>query len=151
MTQHKLIDDLIDLEIHTEKISEASMKVRVILDTLLSAQNKAFEVIFDGNVFDFYYPTTTEEGIELSAKRKQLIDLVLFEAFKTGNWDYVLAFASGLDPLEMQMEKIDLNTLYNITDSDGDIIKALPLNEDAHVVKVQRLKEDDVEKIEELV
>lgn len=149
--QRRLIDDLVELEIYTEKISAASAKCRELLDKLLSAPDKSFEIVFCGELFDFDLPFTDQERLELSEKRKQLIDKLMIRSFVSGNWDDILVFASGTDPLDMQCEIIRSQDLYPVTDSNGDAVTALPLNEDAHVVKVQRLKEDDADQIEELV
>lgn len=149
--QRRLIDDLVELELHTEKIAASVIKTRQILDNLLSAPDKSFEIIFCGELFDFDLPFTEQEHEELSAKRKQLIDKLMLKAFISGSWDDILIFASGTDPLDMQCEIIKSEDLYNVTDSNGCIITALPLNEDAHVVKTQRLKDENVSEIEELV
>lgn len=144
--QRKLIDDLVELELHVERISQHAQLCRQVLHSVLSAYDKNMEVIFNDKVYDFYLPTTEQEKAELAVLRHELIDKVMNAAFSTGNWDFVLAFASGVDPLDMQCEKVDLSDIYNVTDENGDVITALPLNEDAHVVKVQRLKEEDVQK-----
>jgi len=140
--QRRLIDDLVELEIYTEKIAQSSTKCRQLLDKLLSAPDKSFEVVFCGELFDFDLPFTEQEHIELSTKRRRLIDKLMTQAFVTGNWDYILAFASGADPLDMQCEIIKSQDLYNVTDSNGCVIKALPLNEEAHAVRSQRIKEN---------
>lgn len=139
--QRRLIDDLVELELYTEKIAQSSIKCRQLLDRLLSAPDKSFEVSFCNELFDFNVPVTQQEYEQLAIKRKELIDKLMTQAFVTGNWDYVLAFASGIDPLEMQCEIIKSKDLYNVTDSNGCLITSLPLNEDAHVVKTQRLKD----------
>lgn len=141
--QRRLIDDLVELEMYTEKISEASTKCRYLLDKLLSAPDKSFEIIFCGELFDFDVPFTQDEHDQLSNKRRQLIDKLMTRAFVNNNWDDILQLASGIDPLDMQCEIIKSSDLYNITDSDGCPIKALPLNEDADVVKFQRIKDED--------
>lgn len=149
----KLIDYLVELELYTEDLTRSKKKIESLLDDLLAAPDKSFEVSFCEELFNFDFPFTNEERIESSIKRKQLIDRLMAEAFISGNWDYVLVFASGVDPLEMQCEIIKPEDIYNITDNDGNIIKSLPLDENAHVVKTQRLKDEDagVAEIEELV
>lgn len=142
--QRRLIDDLVELELHTEKISLSVQKTREILDRLLSAPDKSFEIIFCGELFDFDLPFTPEEHEQLAKKRKLLIDKLMIKSFVTNNWNDLLVFASGTDPLDMQCEIIKSQDLYNVTDSKGCPVKALALNEDADVVKFQRLKEDDV-------
>ncbi len=141
--QRKLIDDLVELEFHTEKISQSTTKCRQLLEGLLSAQDKSFEVILCGEVFDFDVPFTDLERIELSTKCRQLIDKLMIHAFTTNNWDIVTVFASGTDPIDLQCEIIKSQDLYNVTDSNGCAITALPLNEDAHVVKVQRIQDEE--------
>lgn len=141
--QRRLIDDLVDLEIYTEKISSSVAKTREILDKLLSAPDKSFEIVFCGELFDFDLPFTQEEHEKIAQKRKQLIDKLLARALATGNWNDLLVFASGTDPLDMQCEIIKSQDLYNVTDSNGCPLKSLPLNEEAHVVKTQRLKDED--------
>lgn len=143
--QRRLLDDLVELEIHTEKIAASVIKTRQILDNLLSAPDKSFEIIFCGELFDFDLPFTEEEHDELSKKRKQLIDKLMMRSFISGNWEDILIFASGTDPLDMQCEIIKSEDLYNVTDSNGNIITALPINENSHVVKTQRLKDEDVQ------
>lgn len=138
--QRRLIDDLVELEIYTEKISEAYTKCKQLMDRLLSASDKSFEVILDGKVYDFDVAFTHEEHIQLSMKRRQLIDALMLKAFVENDWSYVLAFAEGTDPLDMQCEIIKSEDLYPVLDENGEMIKSLALNEDAHVVKVQRFK-----------
>jgi len=140
--QRRLIDDLVELEIYTEKIAEASTKCRHLLDKLLSAPDKSFEIIFCGELFDFGLPFTQQEHLELSTKRRQLIDKLMLSAFVTGNWSDILTLAQGTDPLDMQCEIIKSEDLYNVTDSNGNIITALPLNEDSHIVRVQRFSDE---------
>src|SRR4029077_13318846 len=141
--QRRLIDDLIELEMYTEKISEASTKCKHLLDKLLSAPDKSFEIVFCGELFDFDVPFTEEEHIQLSTKRSQLIEKLMMRGFARDNWEEVLQLASGIDPLDMQCEIIKSSDLYNVTDNDGCPIKSLPLNEDADVVKFQRIKDED--------
>lgn len=139
--QRRLIDDLIELEIHSECIQKSNIKIREILHRLLSAQNKSMEVLFNGSIYDFYYPVTQEEHHDLSLKRNELIEKIMTASFDTGNWDFVLAFASGPDPLEFQMEKIDVKDLYSVGDIEGRLVTSIPLNEDSHSVKTERLKD----------
>ena len=138
--QRRLIDDLIELELYTEKISEAYTKCKQLLDKLLSAQDKSFEVMVDGELFDFDLAFTKEEHIQLSEKRRQLIEKIILLAFKHDDWSYVTAFAEGIDPLDMQCEIIRSEDIYPVLNENGELVTALPMNEDAHVVKVQRLQ-----------
>lgn len=140
--ERKLIDDLVDLELHIESVSKATLQVRSILNSLLSAQDKSFEVTFNGKIYDFYYPVTSHEADTLRLLRNELIDKVILVSFETGNWDYALAFASGVDPKDMQCEVIKHEDIYPVADSNGDKVAALPLDEDAYVVRNERLKED---------
>jgi hypothetical protein len=149
--QRRLIDDLVELELYTEKISEASTKCKQLLDKLLSAHDKSFEVVVDGELFDFDVAFTQEEHIELSEKRRQLIDKIMILSMKHDDWSYVTAFADGIDPIDMQCEIIKNEDVYPVLDENGEKVVALPLNEDAHVVKVQRLKDEDVKDNQGLV
>ena len=137
--EKRLIDTLAELELHTETISQHAQLCKQLLHEVLSAENKNIEVTFNEKIYDFYLPTTEQEKAELAVLRYELIDKIMNTAFATGNWDFVLAFANGVDPLDLQCEKIELSEIYNVTDENGNAIKALPLNENSHVVKVQRL------------
>jgi hypothetical protein len=141
----RLYEYLSDLEQDIEDLSRYKRSIRSTLYELLSADDKSFEVHFKGHHFDFYIPTTPEEQIEIEKMRFKLIDLVMSDALITGDWSMITIFAEGVDPIDFQVERVDLKDLYEVTDENGEIVTALPLNEDAHVVKVQRLKEDNEE------
>lgn len=146
LVQLESLADLIDKNVSNwEYFQSLCEEMKQILDILLSSSMKSFEVTVDGRVFDFYYPTTQQEKNELDSLRKELIDIVVDAAIFSGNWDYVLAFASGIDPMDLQLEKIDLSDLHEVTDSNGEMIKSLPINLESYWVNAQRpIEEDDV-------
>lgn len=139
----RLYEYLSDLEEDIEFIARSKRSIRSTLYELLSAADKSFEVNFKGHHFDFFIASTPEEMQELEDLTFKLIDLVMADALATGDWSMVTIFAEGADPIDFQVEIINPEALYNVTDENGEIITALPLNEDAHVVKTQRLKDSD--------
>ena len=146
MESKRLVEELHDLESDIEVIQSATKSIQETLKRILSAQNKSIEIIFSGERFDFNTPCTKEELEEQEQQKDRLVYLVLRECFNdmiadVNSWDYVRLFASGIDPLDMQLEKIDLMDLYNVTDSNGNPVKSLPLNEEAYQVK-QELEYD---------
>jgi len=106
--EKKLIDYLVELEIDCESIARAKSGIESKLHHVLSACDKNFEVIFNGKTYDFYFPSTQQEADDLFAVRKELIDQLLDVSFKTGNWDFVLAFAS-VDYSRQEPEQMDID------------------------------------------
>lgn len=150
LAQLESLADLIDKNVSNwECFQSLCEEMKQILDVLLSSSMKSFEVTVDGRVFDFYYPTTQQEKNELNILRKELIDIVVDAAIFSGNWDYVLAFASGIDPLDMQVEKIDMAILYNVTDSNGELVKSIPLNLESSYVDAQRPGKQGIDQFDE--
>ncbi len=168
--QRRLVEELHDLEIaiqfikvfhekNEEKWSNNDIKgktiknilsiepflitIRSILDKLLSAPDKSFEVKFKGIDYNFIYPTTSQEQLEVGQLRWDLITEILSECIIDmgmgfDSWWMVTAFASGVDTLDMQIEIIGKEEHLNLKDAEGKRITALPLDLDNYQIEMQK-------------
>ena len=157
--QRRLVEELKDLEIAIQSIKDKYAVGDIALDyliwfneghsiirilhSLLSAPDKAFEVIFKDKEYNFIYPTTEDEYEAMNELRIDLIMAILKECVDqmyAGNdtWWMVTAFASGIDALDMRIEIIGKEEHLNQVDADGKKITALPLDLDNYQINLQR-------------
>lgn len=138
--QRRLVEELKDLESNIQSIQDSYKNIYSIIDKLIAAPDKAFEVSFKGIVYDFYHPVTGQEKIEIGNLRRKLLSELFKECFNQmidgkDTWWMVTAFASGIDTLDMQIEIIGKEEHLNMVDDDGKRIKALPIDESNYQVK----------------
>jgi hypothetical protein len=106
--QKRLIEELQIIDINIKVIQESYFAIEFILNKLLSATDKSFEVTFKGIDYNFIYPTTPEELQSMKVLRRDLLRELFKEAFcqmvdGQNPWDMIRAFASGIDTLEKDM------------------------------------------------
>lgn len=145
--QRRLFEELQILDLNINIIRDSYANLEFILNKLLMAPDKSFEVTFKGVQYDFIYPTTSEENQEMIALRKKLLSELFKEVFEQmvagrNPWDLIRVFASGVDTLDMQIEIVK-EDVVNRVDENGQRITALPLDMDNYQIKNQR--EDNVE------
>lgn len=121
--QKRLVEELKDLENLIEDYKDAVEEYRKsgqylaiekmfhILKDLLLAPDKSFEVIFKGKEYNFFFPSTVSERLEMIEQASLLSRSVIEECcnqYANGKdtWWMVTAFASGIDTLDMQIEII---------------------------------------------
>lgn len=142
--------DLASIEANIEQIEIAATKIKDILSRLISSSDKSFEVIYRDQHFDFFYPSTLQEQEDLAQQREYLINALLSDCLvdmienpydsdpNKQLWRYIKLFASGADPLDYQIEKFDLKDLYPVHDDQGELVTALPLQEDSYYIEQER-------------
>lgn len=167
--QRRLVEELKDLEFHIQaikdyhekhqerwdkndmegntiknmlKIEKHTHAIRSILLYLLSAPDKAFEVMFKGKEYNFIYPSTPAEELQMALLREELVIQIVSHCIvemNCGNdtWWMVTAFASGIDTLDMQIEIVK-EDVTNRVDENGERITALPLDMENYQIEMQR-------------
>ena len=138
--ERRLVEELRDLEIGIQNIESSYAKMHAILDKLLASPDKAFEVTFRNVQYNFIYPTTQSEMLEMNKLREKLLAEIFSYCMAmmcqdTSSWWMVTAFASGIDTLDMRLEKVSVDELVNQLDQDGNPISSIPLNEENYQVK----------------
>lgn len=153
--QRRLVEELKELEENIQSIKDNSAisigqyeSICLVLNKLLSASDKSFEVFFKGKEYNFIYPTTESEKIEMDILRNGLIDNILKHCIvemQNGKdtWWMVTAFASGIDTLDMQIEIVK-EDFTNRVDDNGQRITALPLDMENYQINLQRPEMEDV-------
>lgn len=153
-----LLNEFNNLSNQLEDLTKSLNEIFDQLDQLLARNDKNYTIQFKKKVFHFYPATTKREYKEMKRNRHKLIKLLLLLAFEsyvklmpvtsdfdiTTVFDSILCFTYGPDPKDMQFEKIDLEDLYEVTDSNGERVTALPLNLESPYVQAD-LKGDHVE------
>lgn len=145
--------DFDKLELITTNISIALKELSSKLYKILSTEQKNFTCIFKGKKFEFHPPSTKGEAKALDRRRKKFIKLLLKyvmtnvtkELFKDNCenkieilWEPVLAFAQGVDPLDQQLDKVEIKKMR---DESSIVAKkyngSIPLDLDSYYGKVQ--------------
>lgn len=129
-------------------IEKYAKNIRWILLSLLSAPDKAFEVVFKNKDYNFIYPSTSAEELQMDLLREELIINIVSHCIvemSCGNdtWWMVTAFASGIDTLDMQIEIVK-EDFTNRVDDNGEKITALPLDMENYQINLQRPEIEDV-------
>lgn len=140
--QRRLVEDLKELESNIQSIKDKYHTLSYKLNWLLSSPDKSFEVTFNGILYNFIYPTTRIEEVEMHNLRKKLLSEIFKECFNQmvdgkDPWWMVTAFASGIDTLDMQIEIVK-EDIINRVDENGKRITALPLDMDNYQIEMQR-------------
>lgn len=140
--QRRLVEELQILDLNINLIKDSYQNADFMLNRLISAPDKSFEVTFKGRVYNFIYPTTHSEKIDMDCLRKELISEVFRECFNQmvdgkDPWWMVTAFASGIDTLDMQIEIVK-EDVTNRVDEHGERITALPLDMENYQIEMQR-------------
>lgn len=140
--QKRLNEELQILDINIKVIQESYFAIDFILNKLLSAPDKSFEVTFKGVEYDFIYPTTQDEKQSMMILRRNLLRELFKEVFVQmvdgqNPWDMIKVFASGIDTLDMQIEIIK-EDVVNRVDENDEKITALPLDMDNYQIEMQK-------------
>lgn len=141
--QKRLIEELQILDLNINLIRDSYYNIEFVLNKLLSAPDKAFEVTFKDVVYNFVYPTTEQERQDMMHLRRDLLSELFKEVFiqmvdGKNPWDMIRVFASGIDTLDMQIEIIGKEEHLNLKDEDGNRITALPLDLKNYQIDMQK-------------
>jgi hypothetical protein len=137
--QRRLFEELKEVEKNVQLIQDSYKNIYALVNKLLKAPDKAFEVDFKGVQYNFIYPTTQTEKNEMRDLRRKLLSEIFKECFNQmvdgqDPWWMVTAFASGIDTLDMQIEIVK-EDVVNRVDESGERITALPLDMDNYQIK----------------
>lgn len=151
----RMADHLHDLKLAVEHIELANADIRFTLEHILRSHKKSFEVVYDGERFDFDVPFTDEELQDNLMLSERLTGLMLKRAYndmvdnptqtdpERHAWQDIYEFARGIDAEDLQLEKFELCDIYPVySHKDGVPVTALPLNEDSTYVKAERLQDE---------
>ncbi len=139
--QRRLSEELQIVDLNIKMLEEAYFNLGFILDRLLSAPDKSFEVTFRGVVYDFMYPTTAQEKQDMMHLRKKLLAELFKEVFiqmvdGQNPWNMITAFASGIDTLDMQVEIVGKEEMMTQKSEDGNN-PSIPLSLDNYQIKLE--------------
>lgn len=145
-----------ELESHIKQLSTGLLGLFSTFEDILSTHNKNFDVEFKGCKFAFHPATTKKEYVRMQFERRKLMKLVIRDCVKEAlrslpsssidpkSWDYIMAFTWGVDPKDMQFEKVDVKEVYAV--GDAEFGKSRPLNTESHYVQSQRPEETHANK-----
>jgi uncharacterized protein YnzC (UPF0291/DUF896 family) len=145
------------------------------LDEMIQYPGKGFYVEWGKFKFDFHPASTPEEENEQRKARRKLLKMMLKDTFRLmintlGSiddkeeidvkrnklWSIFNPFIVGTDPHDMECEKIKLEDIYEVGDSEHG--KSRPLDESSYQVQValdrnilNKEVESDVKEIKEMV
>ena len=120
----------------TNQIGKRMEKLYDLLYEELSRPDKAFDIEYDGQSYQFFPPTTVAEAVEQSFPRGLLICRIIKDAVNDKDWSNVIALVSGADPADHQIEIIKESYDADL-DQDGKQITAKPLDHDSVYVQWQ--------------
>ena len=144
--QKRLSEELQVIDLNIKILEDSYFNLGFMLNKLLSAPDKAFEVTFKGVAYDFIYPTTNEEKQAMMHMRKKLLSELFKEVFVQmvdgqNPWEMITAFASGIDTLDMQVEIVGKEEMMTQKDVDGSNLK-VALNLENYQVDMQRTERE---------
>lgn len=145
--QRRLIEDLQVIELNISLIKDSFDNLTFMLNKLLAAPDKSFEVVFKGIEYNFIYPTTPEENVSMIELRKKLLSEIFKEVFNQmvegkSPWELITVFASGIDTLDMQVEIIGKDEMMAAKSDDGSNPK---IALDSNNYQVKQELENDIE------
>lgn len=118
------------------KIDKYRGQLAVLLSYELTRPDKAFDIFYDGIVYEFS-PSTTQDEMDNQARlASELSYRIISDCITLNDWTNVIALVSGEDPADHQFEIIKEEIVYNL-DAEGNPISAKPLNEDSVYVQWQ--------------
>lgn len=143
------------------KISRVSESIRDLYNTIIEVlldDRKSIAIEFDGEIFNFSYPTIKDDQIEMRLNAQRVASYIIKEdlsyLLKMIDQDslndneifkYTWPFTKFTDPRDFELEKITTSSVEVIADDN----KSRGLNYDAYQVKMQDPQlifgEEDVE------
>ena len=143
-----------NIEVYKSSFDEAQRfiateRIFYIVRDLLLAPDKAFDVTFKDKRYDFFYPTTQQEQLEMIKQASILSRFIINECkerYDNGQdyWWMVTAFASGIDTLDMQIEIIGKEEHLAQRNEDGSIPQ-IGLNMENYQVNLQKPTQEEIE------